>query len=61
MAFTLAAMGASVIVFIEGCLLLVGRDLGKGPRLALLFRKVQPSDSNNTTTIYIIDSLDNAY
>ena len=38
----LSAMGARGVVFIEGCLLLVGRDLGKGPRLALLFWKVQP-------------------
>ena len=33
-------MGASGMVLIERCLLLVGRDLDKGPRLALLFSQV---------------------
>ena len=57
MAFTLTAMGASGVVFIERCLLLVCRDLGKGPRLALLFWKVQPSESNNTTTISLTSEI----
>ena len=49
-------MGVSGVVFIEGCLLLVGRHLDKGPRLALLFWKVQLEmiRIDNTTTIVLI-------